>query len=1084
MQNLRNLALLFVLAVVGVTLWLSSSGDDVAPPTSSDAPAPAEAKVEPTESALGATKAPEQEPEAVRTAAAAPATTAPADAPAIVGKILDEQGLPIAGAVVSTGITAAFSQRSFGTGDFDWQDANKMAQRMRERMAARVEVTTANDGTFRLVPDGEGAQLQIEAKARAFQLANKFVDRPTTKDVDIGALTLPRGAVVAGRVVDNQNQPIEGASVMRIAAQGNQPGAGGPGGGMRFGGGGPFGAMMGGNGMDMIPGEMLDVMRGFLGDVLTDKEGRFEMPHMAPGDFTLRVRHNEHPSASREGLSAAAGQTIPDLLIVMAPGADISGRVTAIPDGTKDVRVLCAPVSDTGFPTATGMAPGSGGNDAFGQMGAQFAEMMADFALAAERSAEPLSDGSFALRGLPVGKRYRVWVTQGARGFLNNNVCSQRVEVASGTTGVELAFDPGIVVTMKVVDKDSKQPVEAMIVRNQFDGGNDMMAMAQGFLNMGGQVRAYPDGNVTIPSLRPKKDQKLRVTIEAIGYRKFEQRDIQLPASGSLDLGTVALEPNPTVRVEVRNKSGAPVAGASVRLRSQGVGGGGDMASRMQQFMNQGGRGGRNMGPFANMRNGGIGTQKTDDKGVAVLNQNVDGAFSVVVEDDGYALYRSQELQPTDKQMAHSALLLRGGSATVTALDGEGKPIGNARVEHQDPAGDNDTKAGNGDGIATFEKLAPGEHKFRIASGNQNPMQGMFGGGGRRGGSGGGGGSGNSTPEAEWTVVQIADETRAEVTLSKAASATLSGIVRENGMPVSGARVQFVKGAADEAQPASADPVADIMRNVGATMGGGRGERTDGEGRYTLKELPAGAHRIRVSLDGRSMPLTAQVVLRLGQNTFDVALDSAAIAGVVVDPDGKPVAEASVRVTAADDTSINVQELMQAMPFGRGGRGMGGMGGGTQVTTDAEGRFELKGVQAGTALVVRATKAGFASGESASVQVAAGGSMAYLRVQLNKGGTVNVTSSSQQPFAFVLATYDGTDAKGVQPKVALLTGGKATIEGLRPGTWRITSRQGMGGMGAMFGNRGGNAGNQNTGGGNDPVQIVNVTAGQTVEVTL
>jgi hypothetical protein len=56
--------------------------------------------------------------------------------------------------------------------------------------------------------------------------------------------------------------------------------------------------------------------------------------------------------------------------------------------------------------------------------------------------------------------------------------------------------------------------------------------------------------------------------------------------------------------------------------------------------------------------------------------------------------------------------------------------------------------------------------------------------------------------------------------------------------------------------------------------------------------------------------------------------------------------------------------------------------------------------------------------------------------------------------------------------------GKATLEGLRPGTWRITMRTGMGGM------MGGRGGNQNAGGSNDPVQIVTVTAGQTIDVTL
>ena len=59
--------------------------------------------------------------------------------------------------------------------------------------------------------------------------------------------------------------------------------------------------------------------------------------------------------------------------------------------------------------------------------------------------------------------------------------------------------------------------------------------------------------------------------------------------------------------------------------------------------------------------------------------------------------------------------------------------------------------------------------------------------------------------------------------------------------------------------------------------------------------------------------------------------------------------------------------------------------------------------------------------------------------------------------------------------------GKAALEGLRPGTWRITMRQGMGGM---MGGRGGAGGNQNAGGNNDPVQIVTVIAGQTIDVTL
>ena len=53
--------------------------------------------------------------------------------------------------------------------------------------------------------------------------------------------------------------------------------------------------------------------------------------------------------------------------------------------------------------------------------------------------------------------------------------------------------------------------------------------------------------------------------------------------------------------------------------------------------------------------------------------------------------------------------------------------------------------------------------------------------------------------------------------------------------------------------------IAEMMRGGAAMFGGGaRGERTDAEGRYTLKELPAGQHRVRVTTSGRSMPITAR----------------------------------------------------------------------------------------------------------------------------------------------------------------------------------------------------------------------------------
>jgi protocatechuate 3,4-dioxygenase beta subunit len=907
------------------------------------------------------------------------------------------------------------------------------------------------------------------------------------EDVDVGTLVLKRGAVISGRVVDNKSQPVANASVMRRGNDAAQDptqagrgtgGRGGPGSQFMMMGGGPGGP----GGMEFMGGEAMDLMRGMVGDVLTDADGRFEMPNEAPGEFSLRVRHAEYPPASRDGLSLALGQTMADVLIVLEPGAEIRGHVSAIPDSAKNVRVLAGRVQQNA---------GGNGNDMFGGMGAQFMEMMGDFALAAERSAEVAADGTFAVKGLPVGQRFRIWVTQGGRGSFSSQVCSERVEVQSGTKDVELRFDPGSTVTAKVVDAKTGKPVEVLYVRDQLEGGGmaDMMGAMTGMMGRNGRARTYPQGLVTLSSLRPKEKQTLRLTIEAIGYRKFEQREIALPPQGTVDLGTVRLEPMPVVRVEVKTKKGEPVAEATVRLRGQRQSGGNDFASMMENFAN--GDMGNIPGPMGMMGGGGgIGQAKTDEKGRAVLNAIVDGPFTVVVNEKNFAPFTSEQIAPRpDADIEQKVTLLVGGTVEVTALDAEGKPVADARIERQATNGPNDNKQGDANGRAVFEHLPPGTHRFRLATGaGGGPMQFMMGGrGGRNRGAGaGGGGGGGAAAEAEWQSVEVADEARAELTLSKDATATLTGIVRENGQPLAGARVQFLSGPGDD-QPAAGgnrDPMAAAMDMFGQ-MGGGRGERTDDQGRYTLKELKAGQHRVRVTATGRSMATTVKVFLRNGNNVQDFDLDSASVRGTVVDPSGKPVAGATVRVVAANDTTPSFDGMVQGMNFGgRGGRGgmnLGGMmGGGNTVTTEADGRFELKGVQTGASLVVRASAKGFAGGESAPFDALASGKDG-IEVKLNAGGTIKVTASSNQPFAAVSAVMEGDGAGKAGPTFALLNNGTATLEGLRPGTWRVSMQAGMGGM---FGGRGGRGGNNaNANAGNEGV-VVTVVAGQTVEVSL
>ncbi len=284
MQNARTLGIVVLLALAAglAALLLNQGGDEIAVPIGGEPAAPVRQDEPAPEAAGGEVQAPRSEAAPDRTAAAAPARPT-ASGPALVGRVVDEAGLPVQGALVSTGISNLFSPGAFFSGQADFNDATKLVDRVRERMQSREIAETGQDGSFRLVVAGDGNQVQVEAKARAYQPASRFVDRPKDQDVDIGDLVIKAGAAIRGRVTDNQGRAIAGASVQRLEPDGTPSGSIFPGmPGMGRGRGGPMGMFGGGN---QMPGELADLMRGLMGDVLTDETGAFELANAAPGDF-------------------------------------------------------------------------------------------------------------------------------------------------------------------------------------------------------------------------------------------------------------------------------------------------------------------------------------------------------------------------------------------------------------------------------------------------------------------------------------------------------------------------------------------------------------------------------------------------------------------------------------------------------------------------------------------------------------------------------------------------------------------------------------------------------------------------------
>jgi hypothetical protein len=643
-----------------------------------------------------------------------------------------------------------------------------------------------------------------------------------------------------------------------------------------------------------------------------------------------------------------------------------------------------------------------------------------------ERSTTVAADGTFVVQGLHIGRAYRVWATQSGRGMLGNAACTERLEVTTPIEGIELRYDPGVTVTFQVVAADGT-PIDRLWVNHVLRGGGGMEELMGQAMARRGRPADYPDGRVTIGNLRPKEKQTLNLTIDAIGFARLERKDINLPRAGDLDLGVVRLAPVPVLRVRVlANGDGTPVADASVRVREQEAADrpGADVAVQFGFFADRAGGSGASAG-------------KTDADGRCVLNAPVDTPFVVRVTSKAYAGHESsqQTLEALGGQ-EYVVRLLRGGTAEVTAVDAEGAIATGQRIEHLAPDGSRDNQTGNDAGVATFDRLTPGEHQFRIgdrAGGAAFVTMTMEMAAGQA-----------DRPEAGWQRVQVDDGATARLQLVKAATAELRGVVRENGLPLAGARIAFLKGAATAG---IGGDLADMMADFGGPGGGGGGRsaRAGDDGSYVLRELPEGSHRLRITATGRTMPSLVAVELRAGENVFDVELDVASVRGVVRDADGQPLAGATVRVTpvrAAVDGEPDPMGIVEDMMPG-GLEMFGGGGGGRSAKTDDGGRYELRGVQAGTRLQVRATAKGNAPAQSAPFEVAVGGTREGVDLQLPRAGRVKVTMATKTPFVFATATLldaAGNVDKEQKPVVQMLRNGAGTLDGLRAGRWRVALR--------------------------------------------